>query len=187
MDYAEIVTTSIGDNSLSSLQVPKGWEILAWQHDFYGETRLFQAIETDMACADMDEFADNEASALTVRKLTAEPEPVEPEPVVEVAPPLPDITIDPEPVEPEIIVAPPLPDIVNDPEPVEPEIIVAPPLPDIVVEPEPVIYAMMYGDKDCSGDAWPIYFPTDGSTEVNLDFGALQHDTSIGDNSLSSV
>ena len=167
MDYAEIVTTSIGDNSLSSLQVPKGWEILAWQHDFYGETRLFQAIETDMACADMDEFADNEASALTVRKLTAEPEPVEPEPVVEVAPPLPDITIDPEPVEPEIIVAPPLPDI--------------------VVEPEPVIYAMMYGDKDCSGDAWPIYFPTDGSTEVNLDFGALQHDTSIGDNSLSSV
>ena len=167
MDYAEIVTTSIGDNSLSSLQVPKGWEILAWQHDFYGETRLFQAIETDMACADMDEFADNEASALTVRKLTAEPEPVEPEPVVEVAPPLPDITIDPEPVEPEIIVAPPLPDI--------------------IVEPEPVIYAMMYGDKDCSGDAWPIYFPTDGSTEVNLDFGALQHDTSIGDNSLSSV
>ena len=41
MDYAEIITTSIGDNSLSSLQVPKGWEILAWQHDFYGETRLF--------------------------------------------------------------------------------------------------------------------------------------------------
>ena len=99
MDYAEIKTTSIGDNSLSSLQVPKGWEILAWQHDFYGETRLFQAIDTDMACANMDPEADNRASALTVRKLTAEPEQPEPEvlpaPVVEVPPPEPEVIIEP--------------------------------------------------------------------------------------------
>lgn len=133
---------------------------MAWQHDFYGETRLFQAIDTDMACADMDEFADNEASALTVRKLTAELEEDE-EPVVEILPP-----------EPEILIEPRLSE--------EPEMIIEP-------VPEPAIYAMMYGDKDCFGDAWPIYFPTDGSTEVNLDFAALQHDTDIGDNSLSSV
>ena len=107
MDYAEIITTEIGDNSLSSLQVPKGWEILAWQHDFYGETRLFQAIETDMACADMDEFADNEASALTVRKLT---EQVDPEPEMFIEPVLP-----PEPIdEPEMFIEPVLP-----PEPIE--------------------------------------------------------------------
>ena len=94
MDYAEIITTEIGDNSLSSLQVPKGWEILAWQHDFYGETRLFQAIETDMACADMDEFADNEASALTVRKLTEQVDP-EPEMFIEpVLPPEPEMIIE---------------------------------------------------------------------------------------------
>ena len=92
MNYNEILTTAIGDNSLSSLQVPKGWEILAWQHDFYGETRLFQAKDTDMLCVDMDEYADNEASALTLRKLTEEPEPAPvskpepvPEPIIEVA------------------------------------------------------------------------------------------------------
>lgn len=112
-----------------------------------------------MACADMDEFADNEASALTVRKLTAELEEGE-EPVVEILPPEPEIIIEPLPEEPEII-----------------------------VEPEPLyIYAYLYSEKDCSGDEWEIMFMNDGSmTEVNLDYGDLEYDTSIGDNSLSSV
>ena len=102
-----------------------------------------------MACADMDEFADNEASALTVRKLTAELEEDEP-PVVEILPPEPEILIEPLPEEPEIFIEP-------------------------VPEPEPVyIYAYLYSEKDCSGDEWEIMFMNDGSmTEVNLDYGDL--------------
>ena len=30
MDWDELITTSIGDNSLSSVKVPIGWEIEAW-------------------------------------------------------------------------------------------------------------------------------------------------------------
>ena len=81
---------------------------------------------------------------------------------------------------------------VVEPEPVVDPIIEIDPIVEIdpIIEPEPVpeeVWAMLYSDPDCFGNAHKIKFPTDGSTEVKLDWETLVFETDIGDNSLSSV
>ena len=70
MDIWELMyDTSIGDNSLSSVAVPEGYELLIWQHDGYGESRIYAGLEwNSMECQNIDGSMDNEASNVTFRK-----------------------------------------------------------------------------------------------------------------------
>ena len=45
MTYSEIWATSVGDNAISSIQVPQDWELEMWQHDFAGYSRTFTGDE----------------------------------------------------------------------------------------------------------------------------------------------
>merc|ERR1712172_426431 len=50
ISFWELLFTSVGNDNLSAVSVPTGYELVIWEHDFHGERRSFSGAAGNMSC-----------------------------------------------------------------------------------------------------------------------------------------